>query len=478
MHKNKFIDLLKTFSAKELRLFTDLVESPFFNKDQQVVQLFHTIKRYAPNYTNKKLERTELYHTAFPNKNYNEKELGYFMSDLMRLGEQFMAQFELLSKPLILEEQKLNAFSRKGLVKHHNAVLKDADKLLKKRNFKHSDYYLNELQIELSSYTDAQRKNETYPSEKINYSVDLLDNFYLINKLKFINQLLLRRKTDLIKAQLISIQKIITDLEANFNQLSPIVKTYYLAFKAIAQADKENAYKNLKTAIDNNLNLMPKDEAREVYLYAINYAVKKVNKGDAAFQKELFHLYKNGIEKEILLNQNQLAVSTFKNMVSVALRVGAYDWVEGFIIHYKDFLPEEVQQNAYCFSMANLYYQKQMLEKASKTIDEVDKLDEHFDINIGQLKVKLAFEQNEKRKFNQTKDKWIHYLNKAKHLSKNNQAMQLSFVQKANQIFKATSTEQTELKQLFQELSTQRNIAERGWLRSRIKQKLEAATIQ
>jgi len=473
MHKNKFIDLLKTFSAKELRLFTDMVDSPFFNKDKELTQLFLNIKKFAPSYTNKKLERKALYKLTFPQKEYNEKELGYLMSDLMRLGEQFLGQFELLNNPLIFEEQKLSAFSKKGLVKHHNAVLKDADKLLAKRKFKNSDYYLNEFKIKTSSQADAQRKSETYPSIKISESIDLLDNFYLVNKLKLINQLLLRKKTDFVKNNLISIQRLVHDVEQNKSKFSPTVLTYYYIFISLAKPNSENAYENLKEAIETKLKLLPAEEASEVYMYAINYALKKVNKGDKDFQKELFQLYKNGIEKEILISNNQISVSTFKNMVSIALRIKNYDWVEGFIIHYKDFLPEAIQENAYSYSMAILYYQQNMINETSKALKDIDKYDEYFDLNIGQLSVKLAFEMNDKIKFAKAKDKWVHYLNKTKHLQPSHQAMQLSFVQKANQIFNLSIEEKNVLHQLYHELSTQKNIAERSWLRAKIKEKLE-----
>jgi len=68
MQKSKFILLLKSFSAKDLRLFDLFLKSPYYNNNDDLILLFKEIKKYAPNYINKMLQREKIFKAALKNK--------------------------------------------------------------------------------------------------------------------------------------------------------------------------------------------------------------------------------------------------------------------------------------------------------------------------------------------------------------------------------------------------------------------------
>jgi len=72
MQNSKLIELLKTFSTKELRECGDFVQSPFFNYNEEVVLFYNHLRKLAPNFSAKKTERETVYKSLFPKKRYDE----------------------------------------------------------------------------------------------------------------------------------------------------------------------------------------------------------------------------------------------------------------------------------------------------------------------------------------------------------------------------------------------------------------------
>ena len=61
MYQNKAIQILKTFSAQEMRQMADFVASPFFNKNETVTLLFGILMECHPDFTAPIIERERLF---------------------------------------------------------------------------------------------------------------------------------------------------------------------------------------------------------------------------------------------------------------------------------------------------------------------------------------------------------------------------------------------------------------------------------
>ena len=60
MYKSKMIDMLRNFNTKELNKFSDYLASPFFNKDNDLLLFYNHIKKYAPEFEVKKVDKEKL----------------------------------------------------------------------------------------------------------------------------------------------------------------------------------------------------------------------------------------------------------------------------------------------------------------------------------------------------------------------------------------------------------------------------------
>ncbi len=108
MYQNKAIQILKTFTAQEMRQFADFVQSPYFNKNERLVRLFDILYECHPAFDAPVIERHKLFKAVFgEDVLLEEQKLRYLLSDLTKLLEEFICvravdEKELLKYHLLL----------------------------------------------------------------------------------------------------------------------------------------------------------------------------------------------------------------------------------------------------------------------------------------------------------------------------------------------------------------------------------------
>ena len=98
MLKTSVLELLRTFSADELRKFSDFVASPYFNKKTPVENFWKILKKYSPAFDNEKLNREIFWNELFPEKNFNYGVMKNLIYELTQLTEKFMSVKKCLSR--------------------------------------------------------------------------------------------------------------------------------------------------------------------------------------------------------------------------------------------------------------------------------------------------------------------------------------------------------------------------------------------
>ena len=90
MIKSNLIDLLRKLSTEELKEFGEYVRSPFFNKNQSTIKLLDYIRKYAPDFNDKKLGKELVYQKLFPGMKYNDGFTRTIMFNLAKLTEDYL----------------------------------------------------------------------------------------------------------------------------------------------------------------------------------------------------------------------------------------------------------------------------------------------------------------------------------------------------------------------------------------------------
>lgn len=396
------INLLKSFSTKEIEDLGHIVSCRYFNTDQYVVKLFEVLKKIVLN-KNAFTEELQLkvYQKVFgdiplSNNSLNKKQKGILnakMNLLLRLAEQLLSIeametdniIELLY-PKLLEKQQTQLFSR-----HINRLKKS----LENETRRGITFY--DLQYKLmSSFIDNNHIINKLPKlndfENLEYYLDI---HYLIRKLE-------------IHLAILSLGRAINSSDYDFTSLSTIKSLLMLpqysehslisVYRANIELEKyktEETYFNLLDTLDRKAHTIPFDILRAIYTNITNYCISQIRQGNTTYNQHIFELYKIMHKKKLLIDNGLVSIQILKNFLTMACRNDDFLLAETLIYHYKDFLPNAVKESVCFFLWGVIAFHQKNYEAAHESFTKVEQVNLNFDINTRTLLLKCLYEKEQ-----------------------------------------------------------------------------------
>lgn len=472
MQDSKLVSIIKHFSNKQLRQFDDFVASPYFNKKKEVIQLYRFIQSYAPEFKHNKLSKEQAYAFVLPKKPYNEKMIGYWMSDLVKLVESFITSERLENYAIQRSYYLLETYNQWGLEKAINATMTTAQKVQKKYAYRNHQYYYNEYLIhgQGNTYFDKQRKHKH--DQSLQKAIDNLDLFYLSQKLKYSCEIVNRQYIVSSDYELKLLNEILTYLESNPHEDVPPVAIYSTILKCLLEKENESHFIQLKILLHQYAHLFTTNEARDMYVYAINYCIAQINRGGSKYLAELFDIYKAVLAQEVIFDGKYLSPWSFKNIVGIGVRNQAYKWTEDFILQYKNRLDPRFKKNAYTYNLAYLYFYLGKFSKAQSLLNEVVFEDVFYSTEARALLLRIYYELDEIEPLLSLTDSFKIYLRRNKLISENNRHVYLNFVKFITRLSKLYKGDNKALLKLKKQIAATKNTANLSWLMGKIETKL------
>lgn len=396
MLKSKLLQVLTTFSTKELDHFVDFVQSPFFNKNNNVVLLLRNLKKGLAKGENSALEKRKIFLETYPDKAYNENYLRKQTSILFQLLQQFMGQLEWSKTNLNSDFFQLQQLKKRNLNHLFQLQYQSVTKQLQNREKKDSNYFFQKYQLSEEADKFFIQQQKRHYDSSLQEKMDSLDIFYLIEKLKGSCEILNRRKILEGNYQLNLTNEILTFLnqENKFSEV-PIIKVYLQIFKTLQEEANETHYENLVFLLGKFQNAFPQKETIDIYRYAQNYCIRRINGGQPSYYRKLFELFQNQLKHEINLRNGILAAEDYKNIVTVGLKVKEATWVKNFIFQYKENLLPEIRENVFSYNLASFYYGTQNYDAAIQLLSTVRYTDIYYEISGKIILAKTYFIKKE-----------------------------------------------------------------------------------
>jgi hypothetical protein len=361
------LSLVSSLSNEELKKFKKFVRSPFFNTNEQLVQLFDYIYKYAPKWDSRMFSKHIVYRELFPDsKDFDPKKISNLMSELSILFESFLVQMEVENNPVEKKKIKLSALSKRNLIKPLERQFRKMDKILKTPSPTDKNYHLSQFQINHKLYFDpATRKFNK--GRGLKKAMLHLDRFYFINKLQMgLEMKVIERVTgdhfeNPFLDQIIALTKEIGESE------EPTLKVYFYLLKSNLFGQKEDFIKArdlFKDHIDQFTNL----DSFTILLHLINLAIKRSYTNEEYWLREIFNLYIIGLEKDILIQNNSISSASFTNLVINGIKLKEYDWLDNFIDSYKHFLDSDIREQIEVLCRASIYFAKKDYSNVTKLL--------------------------------------------------------------------------------------------------------------
>ena len=182
MKKSQLINILNTFSAKEIRETRKWLRSPAHNQRQDVVQLFDFF--FEDNHLSNEdcLEKPFVFSWIYPKETYDDAKMRQVMFFLLKAIEDFLIYKELNKDEISAKNILSKVYRKRKLDKLFEKNVKQSEQLLEKSTIQNENYYRNEYQLHLEKYNYQSRVNRL--SQNLQEVSDTLDIAFLAGKLR------------------------------------------------------------------------------------------------------------------------------------------------------------------------------------------------------------------------------------------------------------------------------------------------------
>lgn len=395
MKSSRLVKILEKLSKKELREFSKFLKSPFFNTRSDLIQLYEVIGKDlhgAPE----SLQKEKVFAKLFPEREYDTTQFNLLRSYLQKLLEQYLSVAQFLDSPFGKSQNLIAAFRQMNLPTDTERAIKTTQSSIKKQPVRNEEFWEAQLRLEWESYflNYEARPNETVDWNQISTTTDIV---YFSKKLRIA---VLAKAQEKVLNEPMYDSHLLEDILAKaekepFKSLSSI-QVYLSCYRMLIESDEPHFLK-FKSQLFEHGDKFPNEEIRDLYLLAINFCIRQVNDGawDRRYFEEVLNLYKEGLEKEYLLQQGILSRFTYHNVVTAALKIEDYKWVEWFMEVYKNFLKKPFRESSFSFNASRLSYSKSQFDEALLLLQSSNYRDVPLNLAARIIKLKIYFETDE-----------------------------------------------------------------------------------
>jgi len=394
MKSSRLIKIIEKFSKSDLKRLKDFVHSPFFRASKSERDLFDFIYKYAPNFDHKKFTQERAVSLIFPEGNHDNSAIIKVQSRLLKLVELFI-YYHFRDKDLAdIEIALIKFYDRNNLSSQVESAYKKSQK--KQAAYPHKDlpYYYHQLMIE-KHYRDFVDGKLGYGKINMPYhqkAMETLDVFYLMEKLIYMTHAANTQMVVKLDYDIALMEEILAFLPTSQYKDIPIIKIWYTALLLLHSEDKYEHYYQLKTLLVEHDTLLNQLDKRVLYIYLENNTSMVFESN--AYYEALFELYSKQIENGVIYTDGYLAPTIFKNIVTVALRLGHLNWTEQFLENNKHkIIPDyENRDDVYGYSLAQLYFKQQKIDDVLDVLNRTVFNDIYIKMDIRRMYLKVYYE--------------------------------------------------------------------------------------
>jgi len=460
MNRSKLGELLATFSKGEWRRFKDFVASPYFNKNEDVMQLCLAV---AESEDLGQESKASVYGRAFPGQEYDASKMGHLMNYLLKLAEQFLAMERFQADDFRPKRYVLQELSERKLTKQYDFILRKVQKQLDDKP-KNIEYFKQRYQLgEVKMIHFSNQKIRRFdPSMQEVY--DGLNEYYYAALLKYVCAILSWKLVVTGEFELTSITKQVIKSLSAYPPKSPLIRIYLSIYKTISTGEEESDlhFQELERFLKEHRHSIEQEEMREIYLYAINYCARRMRDGEREYRKRVIELYEEAIEYRYIFEQGYLSHWTYTNVVKLILLEKRYDQAEAFIHRYKDHLPPRFYVDALHFNLAELNFKRGAYDEVLTHLQYLSYSDSYYNPGSRMLMIKTLYEKEELESLISHLASFTKFLMRHKGLSTTYQRTMLNFCKMLNQVLRVSAPDRkANLQEKIRKLPL---LAEREWL--------------
>lgn len=415
MYKSKAIKIFQSFNKAEKAGLRRWVYSPIHNEHADVAKLIDYLlsKRKI---TATAVKRVRVFTHLYPENTYNPNRLNHVLSFTVEVMESYISYLMSKKKQKVDHFSVANYYKSKLLPDLAQKALQKAKQSLDKVSYQNDTFYHSSFLLE-QAFFDLKGTELRQQQTNLQAIFSDLTTFTIIATLKNACTAISHRSLYQTNYKIPLLAAILEEAKSDSYKNNLVVQSYYHSYMALVDSENEVHFKILKNLLIVQQVSLPSEELKYVCLLAINYCIKRLNMGTETYVKEVFDIYCYGLDHNIWMEKGHLSHSTFKNIITAALRLKAYNWTQNFIDNYAPKLRSSHQKDYANYAKAKLFFEQGLFFKAQKTLLETDLIDLFISLDIKLLLLKIYWNLNELDLLEAHLDSFSVYLNRKKVLA-------------------------------------------------------------
>lgn len=365
----KLIRYLRTLNNAEMRRLRTAVESPFFNTDERVTQLFKTLYKLFPNFPDAPDLRARVYPEVFPRTKYNDLKLRRLFSKLTKVTEVFFAHLAM-EEDQRAHHQLLSAYFREHNQPDFFFQNLDAQLKIHEQEVQHATQ-LEAVRMQLLdqrySHPAFDRHNaEDRTPERI---LEAAERFFIYAKLRY--GLVLMSKGKIFNTQYTPFlaDPSEADTAPDFLADNPTYQIYRQSLNLTHSPSNVNLEAYQRGLFEQFDRLLPGDRYF-LFVVGINTLIRRANLGADDRRRVALEWYQMALERGLYEMENSLSPVTFNNIVAIGVQQKQFDWTHNFVERYSPQLPKNVRRDELNFARAVISFYRGEVDKTVQTLNK------------------------------------------------------------------------------------------------------------
>ncbi len=476
MQDSKLIQLLRCFSQEKRVALRQFLSWDLANASEQVRLLLDFVMRFTPNFKDTQLNKEKAFAHCFPKANYRELRIKQLMSELVKKIEQFIVISTALhqtddSQQFTNQLSIFDFYKRYGMTREANYQLKVLEKLQAEAAIKDGRYYQHQFLLEIRKTQQLTQKAQRKGDWNLQAVINNLDLYYIVNQLELACFAYAYQEIVQVEYAFPLLKSVINYVEISDYAKVPVIQLYLEALTLLKGEGDKESITNFGNLLDENINSFNPLDARSLFTYILNFCIKKARTGEIDYYQDAFDLYQRGLENGIVLVQGKLIQTDFTYIVTIGLRLGAFDFIRWFIQQYKGKIHGTNAKDVYNDSYAQLLFQEKAYHEAIDFLNSIQQYhDVYYDMSARRLLIKIYYEQQEFDLCTSKLNAFKRFLYYNKTISKEYQRSNLNFVLLLQKVLNLAPGQEKKRLKIAKKAKEQDRLSERKW----ILEKLEA----
>ena len=374
MNSTKLIQVLSHFNPRQFQYIQQALRVTFFNQRADISHLMDYIQSGLWEGSND-LDKHRAWEHVYPGLAYDDQKMRLLFSYALKAVERILSVMEFLKDDFEVRQHLTKAYQDVAFASMYQKTFRQLNQTLAKQPFRNTDFLQKQAGLAYQHYLDQSAKKRTN-QDNLQHVEDTFDHYLIAHKLKLAclmaaNALVFKKNYEVH-----FLEEILTHVDGREALLEmPAINIYYNAYRCMHDEDHAFFFEELRKGIDRFRSCFPHSEMRDIFIIALNYATRQMNRGHELFIDHSFALYKSGLENGLLLENGQISKFSFSNLVFIGLSLHEFDWVEQFISDYYELLPIKDRSNTYLLTSASLKYHQKAFGDALVLLNQFDPKD-------------------------------------------------------------------------------------------------------